>query len=158
MNNKQRNKQLSSIMDKHYMNANYFKKNKCVYCGSPSNDIDYVPPVEQAYAFGKNFMETNYGAEFLKVPCCNQCNQKILRNKELMTIKERKKEVYKYLCKEKQNTPKWTNDELGELGYTLSTKVIPLQNYQESLGRRIYWAKSKVNIAFDMKKFGYDNF
>ena len=59
MNNKQRNKQLSSIMDKHYMNANYFKKDKCVYCGSPSNDIDYVPPVEQAYAFGKNFMETN---------------------------------------------------------------------------------------------------
>ena len=160
MSNAIRNRQLSMIMDKHYMNANYFQKDKCVYCGDFSIDIDHVPPIGLAYALGKKFMEENYGAEFLKIPSCKQCNRKILRNKELMTIYDRKKEVYKFLCKEyaKYNTPKWTNDELGELGFTLGTKVIPWQGYKESLARRINWADAGINIAFDMEKFGYENF
>ena len=52
MSNATRNRQLSMIMDKHYMKANYFIKDKCVYCGDVAIDIDHVPPIGLAYALG----------------------------------------------------------------------------------------------------------
>ena len=143
-------------MDVHYMKAGYFKSDCCVYCGDVATDLDHVTPISLAYALGVSVLEKEFGAEFLKVPSCSECNSKVLGAVNVCTVKERKEIVLKYLEKEfiKYNTPKWTNDELGELGFTLASKIVPLQDYKEALTRRINWASSAVNIAWDNSKMG----
>lgn len=137
------------VMESRYMDAKWFKKGVCVYCGDDADTKDHIPSISWAYALGYDNM-VKEGAEFIKVSCCKTCNS-VIGDRNLPTLSSRKAYVLEYFMKkgEKYKMPKWTCDELAELGKTLKSSVKDRSDSYEFIKRRIVWASSDKSVAYD---------
>jgi hypothetical protein len=151
MDSKRKTKQQYKIMDTHYMKAGYLNPDRCVYCGDISVDIDHVPPISWAYALGHKYMAEEHNAPFIKVPSCAECNQKILNDKKIFTLKERKQYVAASLrenFRKLRENQSWTIEDIAEMDGRLREYVENMANYRLHIEKRIDWAESDISIAY----------
>lgn len=111
----------------------------CRYCGMPAETTDHCPPIPAAYAVGADVM-IERGYPLLKVRACSECNT-ALSDRPLYSIAERVQyliEVYAKRYKKLIRSPKWTVDELNELGDGyLGSYVIAHENAAAIACRRL---------------------
>ena len=63
-------------------------------------------------------MVEEYNAPFIKVPSCSECNQKILNDKKIFTLKERKQYVAASLrdnFRKLRENQSWTIEDIAEM-------------------------------------------
>ncbi len=102
-----------------YHNKN---KSKCFYCGDDANCRDHVVPT---YARSVNIR--SYSSQET-VPCCGDCNGMLgkweddtFRDRILRLMKKHRK---KYDLRSDDEPPKWSLEELDELGPSLRTRIM----------------------------------
>ena len=146
-----KNRKQYKVMETHYTKAGYLNQDRCVYCGDISVDVDHVPPISWAYALGYKHMLEEHSAPFLKVPSCSECNQKILNDKKIFTLKERKQYVAASLrenYRKLRENPSWTLDDISEMDGRLREYVENMANYRLHIEKRIDWSESDLTIAY----------
>ena len=87
----------------------------CHYCGMPANTLDHIPPVASY----------NGNDERFRVPACSECNS-LLRDVYHNKFPERRHYLKILLTKRYAGvltTPKWTEQELNDLGPDLRESI-----------------------------------
>lgn len=110
----------------------------CYYCGCPANTVDHVPP-QSARPILMQHQVSKW--PFIEVNACLECNS-ALGAKAIWTLPERKAHIKKWLARRYSRvlkTPKWTPEEIDELGRGLHQFVKESQFLAELTRNRINW-------------------
>ena len=118
-------------------------KNRCYYCGQKADSIDHVIPqamLRQLAALSdEQITKSVLRKRALKVWACRECN--CLASDSIQdSLVERRQFVKKKLIKRYRKIlalPKWSEDELGELGYVLRQHIELHAKIQEYIKARI---------------------
>jgi len=119
-----------------------FRGNKCTYCGDPASSMDHVVPVSWGQVSRK-------GASYSRrkvVPSCSECNN-TLGNIKKHTVADRAEYLLdRYLFKYNKILccPKWTDEEIEELGYNLKTIILQQNMHQKILEQRMTWIEQVI--------------
>jgi len=105
----------------------------CIYCGQPADTIDHVPPVSRIddYRAMDKVREL-----FVTVHCCRQCNN-ILGNSLQPTIIDRCEYLKDKLARRMTRVTLWSDDELGDIGPNLRSKLIENNRRDKMLSDRV---------------------
>ncbi len=109
----------------------------CAYCGVPADTVDHVPNLSYRMAMGKTACPDCW-----LVDCCRECNS-LLANSILTTFTGRRGYIAKRLRRKYAailRMPKWTLEELGEMGYNLRVKIENSDDLADYIRRRISYA------------------
>lgn len=111
---------LSKAYNKLYKKANV-SYNCCFYCRDDKEVLDHVPPISKVEAIGIQ-NHYNKGGRFLLYPSCRLCNL-TLYDFASDSEKDRIKILISRYERKIKNKPKWTQEELSELGFKLRKYV-----------------------------------
>lgn len=102
------------------------KKKHCVYCGDWYQCRDHIIPI----SYNQNYRNYKHGDT---VSCCSICNLLAGDSVHFSIISKAKYLYQKYSKKYKKvlKFPKWTNQELIELDYSLSNIIIRRQHLKK---------------------------
>jgi hypothetical protein len=118
-------------------------KDVCYYCGVPASTVDHAPPINWVVALGALALQEQ-GAQFLKVPCCQQCNS-MLGAQKYFSLKQRKAYIASAL-REKYRTlrsiAEWSEEELEQLDGELESFVRAHAGWRLVIERRIAFAEA----------------
>ena len=130
----------------------------CTYCGLVSDSIDHVVPqhlLKRAEAMGLDLSGV-YRMQRWEVPSCRECNSAI-GGKLHSSIAERRACAQAHIRKKYSaylKIPRWTDDELDELGPNIRTEVTMGLKIQAAVRLRIAWrgCKKPLNVqdVFDL--------
>jgi hypothetical protein len=138
-----RNRKQYEIYHRRYKSI--IKSNKCYYCNDPADTQDHVPALYEVYTRGPDFFEEK-GILFWLVPSCAACNS-ILRT-DGWTPDQRAKMVYDYYTTKYSKligSPRWTEEELCELGPNLRSLVECQHDAQMWMDRKIGYMRDIFN-------------
>lgn len=109
----------------------------CVYCGSPAETVDHVPPVSRIHDY--RALRTN--ESYLRLKCCEPCNTMLgdsLQGDVLERIDVAKRLLRKKLGR-KDVGYLWTEEDLNGLGKNLRSAVgASMRKAQILIGRIEY--------------------
>ncbi len=111
----------------------------CFYCGLPGIGVDHVPPMSFRMRIQDLGLIGRF--DFCEVRCCSECNS-ALGARALFRLAERKRFIKSWIRKRYGTilrTPHWSDDEIRELGYNLSTMVISRSLMAEVIEARLKW-------------------
>ena len=117
----------------------------CYYCGMPASTKDHVIPKAILKTFDIQFNSESLH-QYIKnrtllVPSCRECNNLLGATiQESLTarkayLKKKLKQRYKKVLK----MPKWTEEELNQMGKNLRSSIIASMNEKELIKKRIAW-------------------
>jgi|ERR1700680_270423 len=111
----------------------------CTYCGGIAQCMDHVPPLSHAARMLDISRDELMSTTLMVVPSCYECNglagssyQATLSERRAY-VKRRLREKYRQLLL----VPKWSEDEIAELGYHLATVVKTADYKFESVRERL---------------------
>lgn len=110
-----------------------FKMNACTYCGI-TTDItrDHVIPVSWK-GFGRSYSPGD------TIPACRECNS-VLSDNAIFNIPDRASYLisrYRLKYKKLILNPSWTEEELGELSFELSSQIKSMMQEQSIINDRL---------------------
>jgi len=115
----------------------------CYYCGMPALTIDHTIPkiILKSLAGQRKVLEELIGERKLTVSSCRECNS-LLSSSYQKTLIERKsylkfKLTYKY--QKLLDMPKWTKEEIKELGPDLKQDIINTMKQKKLIQKRLKW-------------------
>lgn len=111
----------------------------CVYCGDPADQIDHVPPLSRVEGYRALQPAREY---YLRVKCCGACNRTLGDSLQLNISDRFERLKEKLSAKHKARAERgafWTEEELRELGPSLSRSVRALSNAHDRLEDRVYY-------------------
>lgn len=118
----------------------------CVYCGDPADTLDHVFPVSHAAAIDWSKMDPRVRRHLqpllVMVPCCEPCNS-LIRDFIPDSLLHKRREIQKRLSRKMQRFPRWSLDELNDLGPTLRSKVERDLCIRDSIEARKNWPRSR---------------
>lgn len=125
----------------------------CYYCGNFADSTDHVVPRHLLKRAGAMGMELGavMRIRLWEVPACRECNT-LIGGAIFKTLPDRCKYVKAKLRARYRRIlamPRWTPEELGELGPELRRYVQTSQRAREAIQARVSWrpAKSAVNLS-----------
>lgn len=130
------NRRSYAVMEPHY--ETFYKGLVCYYCMEPADTMDHVPPISLTYARGAEYFERK-NIKLVKVSCCRECNS-LLGAVDKLTVERRARYIYDKLLKRYKRllaSPKWYEDELGELGPNLASYIEKWDTYKIWIERRL---------------------
>lgn len=116
------------------------RRGRCAYCGVLATTADLRPP---------RFVEV--AAQMLKpgerclIPCCAECNQ-VARWGSFKTIAQKRREIQGKLENKYDfalYSPEWDDDELAEMGYSLTSKIEAARRLRTYIRQRLSWRNSE---------------
>lgn len=111
----------------------------CYYCGCRATSVDHVPPVSIRPTLMQFGMQKTF--PFFEVDACQECNS--LLGTRAIWFKSKRKRFIKLALRLRYtkllHTPRWTEEEIAELGYTLKTTVQSGIALSEWIRQRIAW-------------------
>lgn len=123
----------------------------CVYCGLSADTKDHLlPRTWTGDAARKNV---------IVVPSCRQCNAAI-SDRYVMAVNERRKIAHNHIRKRASRLlkmPKWTPDEIAELGPTLRSSVERGVHDRRVAEARLAWPEDSTYDMRAMHKSGIEN-
>lgn len=128
-----------------------FQEGKCIYCGETPSEIDHVPALSWLYALGCGYFEQK-GYPVVTVPACKRCNS-WLSDKPYHTIRQRKGYIaskLRALFDRIQASPKWTDEEIAEMGRSFKIPLRDRENMRQYGLRRLEWASSSLPWDLDI--------
>lgn len=132
---------VSSLYRNRFQNVSW-----CLYCGDRATTIDHLLPVSSAAELDWSKPATDkYRRLLITLPCCRHCNSVAGGRffysffEKRRFIQNRLREKYsKYLA-----VPRWSQEELDELGRGLYDYVKRGQDFTEGARLRIMWPRSR---------------
>lgn len=107
----------------------------CSYCGAPATTVDHVPPLD--YVFRLTVPDNRLILK--KYPACRECNSlagalphRTKKQRKRYLLQRYKKRYAKLLL-----APKWDEDELSELGYSLQVHIRNMDDKTQWIRKRI---------------------
>lgn len=125
----------------------------CHYCGMPALALDHVPPLNALPSLLMEYDKLNY----LKVPCCNECNI-IGADHPHLDIIERQKYIKQKLKEKYQKyikSPDWEDYEIEELGYRMRQLIEASMSIKYLVAYRLTYGEEN---NFNVKDLGYLQF
>jgi hypothetical protein len=119
-----------------------YERHKCSYCGDSADNLDHCPALYDLEGLGYDEF-TASGGRCLLLPSCRRCNG-WLGNKPLRTPQARKQYIAERLeeyWRKSFAAPKWSQDELDQLGPVLGQYVRTAEAFSEFLRRRLSHAR-----------------
>ena len=113
----------------------------CVYCGDPANSIDHVAPISYVASLQHDWERHRLKLRhsLYRVPACKDCNTRLSAfvgtciTEKRAELKRRLRRRYARLLGEYD----WHDDDLAELGYTLSTTIKSQERLRERILARL---------------------
>ena len=134
MKNSERNRlyrTYNTLYTRHYIEEGYI----CIYCNSPADTLDHVPPLSWIEPFGLETFRSS-GIPLSTVPCCRECNS-LLGDRKLLTVQDRLEYLEKKYHSLFDKLVRWSDEEIEEMGESFQ-KSIRAQKWRENdLSRKI---------------------
>lgn len=134
MKNSERNRlyrTYNALYNPHYIEEGYF----CIYCNSPADTRDHVPPLAWVEPFGLETFRKS-GIPFVTVPSCRECNG-LLGDRKLLTVEDRLEYLEKKYHDLFDKLVRWSDDELEEMGDSFQKSIRAQRHREEDLKRKI---------------------
>lgn len=123
----------------------------CVYCGVPATTNDHFVPLSVLTMITD---ATTIISGMVLLPSCGECNS-LASDRIFPTIASKRRYIHKKLAKRHAAVlamPKWTEDELSDLGYALRDFVIKGQVQRDWLIQRLQWRNTSHREAVKLAR------
>jgi hypothetical protein len=141
MNKQERNRlyrTYNRLYTRHYIEEGYF----CIYCLSPADTLDHVPPLAWIETFGTEALRKSK-IPLATVPCCRECNS-LLGDRKLLTVMDRLEYLEKRYNKLFDKLVRWSDDELEEMGQSFQQSIRAQRYREDELIRKIRAIEQRI--------------
>ena len=135
----------------------------CVYCGVAAQSIDHFIPRSFSRMLAGEMRPGHTRVPLL--PACFECNS-IAGNRLFRTVAAKRRRIHARLAAKYRTyleMPEWSEEELGELGWMLQTKIRGSLAVQHWMRLRLAWrntsnssAAALAAIRFESSAYGSD--
>ena len=119
--------------DRHYTHVG--PRFSCVYCDEPAEQVDHATPA--AWLHQRLHLTEDF--TFYCVASCRDCNAKAGASFDL-TFRERRARIAEAVRRGNSkllSTPRWSDDELDEMGPLLSAEIMKAVRLKDRIKRRL---------------------
>lgn len=141
MKNSERNRlyrTYNTLYNRHYIEEGYV----CIYCNSPAETLDHVPPLAWIEPFGLETLRKS-GIPLSTVPCCRECNG-LLGDRKLLTVEDRLEYLEKKYNSLFDKLVRWSDDELEDMGESFQKSIRAQRWREDDLSRKIRAIEQRI--------------